>query len=115
MTEEQRRFKVLKRTSYEEQISDEKKLIVLDTFIIGLASAASIYVLSLGASSFQYLDLNTTLLDIGLGVSSTSVGAVHLKDLIQAIAKKTMLESKIEDINTELEAFENEEKRGIGK
>jgi hypothetical protein len=32
---------------------------------------------------------------------------------MQAISKKTMLEGKIDDIDTELEMFENNESRGM--
>lgn len=40
------------------------------------------------------------------------VSAYSLKGLIEVISRKTMLEGKIEDINAELEMYENEESRG---
>ncbi len=111
MTEEQKRFKVLKRTSYEEQISQENKEITKKTFLFGFSAAAAIVIFS--ASTLQNIDATTRLVDVTLGLIDTGFSVYSLKDLIQAIGKKTMLQGKIEDINTELESPENEESRGM--
>lgn len=111
MTEEQKRFKILKRTSYEEQISQENKEATKKTFLFGFSAAAAILIFS--AAAQQNIDAATKLVDVGLGLLNTGFGVYHLKGLIQAIGKKTMLQGKIEDINTELESPENEESRGM--
>ncbi len=110
MTEEQKRFKILKRESYEEQISEESKRATIKTFIMGLSSAAAL-VTFLAASKSP--DLTTKLADTGLGLLNAGYGVYHLKGLMEAISRKTMLQGKIEDINTELEMPENEESRGM--
>ena len=60
MTEEQKRFKILKRTSYEEQISQENKEATKNTFLFGLSAAAAISILS--AAAQQNIDAATKLL-----------------------------------------------------
>ena len=111
MTEEQKRFKILKGTSYEEQISQEDKEATKKTFLFGFSAAASILIFS--AAAQQNIDAATKLADVGLGLLNTGFGAYNLKGLIQAIGKKTMLQGKIEDINTELESPESEERGGM--
>ncbi len=111
MTEEQKRFKVLKRTSYEEQISQESKDITKTTFFLGLSAAVAI-MMFLSATQ-QDAGVIEKLVENGLGSFETGYSAYLLKNLMQAISKKTMLEGKIDDIDTELEMFENNESRGM--
>lgn len=111
MTEEQKRFKIQKRTSYEEQISKESKEINANTFIAGLSAAVALC--GFTKAIIVDNDMITQLLSFGIGITSTSMSACHFRDLIIAISKKTMLQSKVEDINTELETPENEESKGI--
>ena len=112
MTEEKKRFKILKRTSYEEQISQENKEATESTFHFGFSAATAI-VLFFSAAQ-QNIVAAIKLVDVGLGLLNTGFGIYHLKDLIQAICKKTMLQGKIEDINTELESPKNEETKSRG-
>lgn len=39
----------------------------------------------------------------------------ELKDMVEAISRKTVLKAKIDEINDDLEFAEEEEKRGIRK
>ena len=110
MTEEQKRFKILKRTSYEEQISKENRVAIRKTFLFGLLAAGAIGILSKGT---QQIDATTRLVDVGIGFTDTIFSVYQLNGLMQAIGKKIMLQGKIEDINTELEEPESEESRGI--
>ena len=111
MTEEQKRFKILKRTSYEEQIAQESKEATKITFSLGLSAAAAIVIFL--AASQQGVGSTARIVETGLGLLNTGIGAYELKNLMQAISKKTMLEGKIDDIDTELEMFENNESRGM--
>ena len=105
MTEEQKRFKILKRTSYEEQISHENKITTLKTISLGLSAAASLIA---AAGVVQHTYLETKLIDIALLILTTCTNAHILKGLMKSISRKTMLQGKVEDINTELEIPEEE-------
>ena len=111
MTEEERRFKIKKKESYEEQIKKECKNLNVTTYLCGLSAATSVLMIS--ATTQPNIDISTIAVDVGMAALTASLSAYHLKDLMLAISKKTMLESKIEDINTELEAPNNDENRGI--
>ena len=77
MTEEQKRFKILKRTSYEEQISQENKEATKKTFLFGFSAAAAIFIFL--AAAQQNIDVTTKLVDVGLGLLNTGFGVYHLK------------------------------------
>ena len=110
MTEEQKRFKISKRTSYEKQISTEEKCATLTAFAVGVAAAAAIINIS---SASQEVETTARLIESGVGYLFSGFGTYNLKLLIEAISRKTVLEGKVEDINTELEMPENEESRGM--
>ena len=111
MTEEQKIFKILKRTSYEEQISQESKDATKRTFIVGASAAAAFSAFTAAAS--PNADFTIMFIECIAGLASAGLGAYNLKELIEAISKKTQLQSKVEDINTELEMPENEEDKGM--
>ena len=111
MTEEQKKFKILKRTSYEEQISQESKVATNYTFLFGLSALATI--LSFSNASQQDFSSTARMVETGIGLLNTGFSAYGLKNLMQAISRKTMLEGKVEDINVELEMPEKEERRGM--
>lgn len=113
MTEEQKKFKILKRTSYEEQISQENKESTKKTFLFGLFAAAALCAFSTAACA--NVDRTLGFINIFLGSVNTGLGAYNLKGLIESISKKTKLQMKVEDINSELEMPENEESRGMRK
>ena len=108
--EEQKRFKILKRESYEHQMSEESKSATKEAFLMGLFSA---FALLFFLESTRSIDLTTKLESIGLGFFTTGYDVYHLKGLMEAISRKTMLEGKVEDISNELEMLENEESRGM--
>ena len=111
MTNEQKRFKIQKIESYEKQISEENKESVRKTFLFGLAAAAALCTFT--AAAHANTDNPLQLVNISFGLANTGLGAYHLKGLIESISRKTNLQSKVEDINSELEMPENEESRGM--
>ena len=113
MVEEQKKFKILKRTSYEEQISQESKEATKNTFLFGLAAAAALCFFTVTAH--ENTDNALRLMHMSFGLLSTGLSVYHLKGLIESISKKTNLQSKVEDINSELEMLENEESRGMSR
>ncbi len=113
MTDEQKRFKIQKKESYEEQISQENKRSTQKTFLFGLAAAAALC--NFTAVANAKVDNVLQLVNFFLGLTNTGLGAYQLKGLIESISRKTNLQSKVEDINSELEMHENEESKGMGK
>ena len=111
MTDEQKRFKIQKIESYKEQISQEDKELTKKTFLLGFTAVAAVCVF---VAAPYVTDDTLRFTDIFMGVANISFIPVHLKRLIESISKKTNLQSKIDDINNELEMSENEEKsRGM--
>lgn len=110
MTEEQKKFKILKKESYEQQISKLDKEKTTVTFLMGLSAAAALCAFPLVA---QFADSPIASVCAGIGSIYATASAHRLKELMEAISKKTMLQGKIEDINNELEMPENEESRGM--
>ncbi len=111
MTNEQKRFKIQKKESYEKQISEENKEITKKTFLFGLAAAAALCTFTAVAHAATNNTLG--LANMYFGLVNTGLGAYQLKGLIESISKKTNLQSKVEDINNELEMPKNEESRGM--
>ena len=105
MTEEQKRYKISKRTRYEEQISQENKNAIIKTFSFGFSAAAALISLS---ASLHHEYLATKIFDLVIGIFNTGYAAYHLKGLIESISKKTMFQGKVEDIDVELEIPEEE-------
>ncbi len=113
MTEEQKRFKITKRESYEEQISEENKSAVLDTFVLGCFVIGAICFL-IKCSNLEPNTIESVMYFLsGTLMSITSV--LKVRELIETISKKTLLEDKLEQINAELEIPEAEESRGMIK
>lgn len=107
MTEEEKRFKILKKESYEELKEKENKKVTKIVFWTGVTSiivVTCIYEMS----NFEISELG---LLSGIVYSAYTVG--NLKNVIEAICKKTKYESKIEDIDRELEMLEQNESRGM--
>ncbi len=99
MTDEERRFKVLKVEKYEKELSQEKILAIVSTVGLGCMALSSVMAYTIeGMSVLGYLSLGVT--------------TYNLHTMISSISKKTLLESKIDDINFELENEEKEEQRG---
>lgn len=109
MTEEEKRYKILKMTSYREQKEKENKKLTKAVFWTGVTSifvVIGIY----GMINFEIPEIGFFN---GCVYSAYTVG--NLKNVIEAICKKTMYESKIEDIDRELEMLELNEKGGMKK
>lgn len=108
MTSEQREFKIKKRTSYEEQVKDKNGTIIFGTFLTGLTAIG--VVSGLHATGSTSLEAVQQIFGFASGTIATIGCSCSLIGTIMAVSKKTMLEGKIEDINTELEMSENEAK-----
>lgn len=113
MVEESQRFQIKNKVSYEEQINEEEKVITMNTVWLGLAGAATLCCAScimpdsILAEKLLYLVCTT------FGATGFSI---TLRNLIQSISRKTMLEGKVmdEDIDRVLsEEPEMEESRGM--
>lgn len=115
MPESKKRLKILKKTSYEEQISQTNKNSIILSLCIGMAALTAIYVFSKAAGMEADKELfEKTVLELS-GVLPVSAGIFSLTQLIKMICKKTILESKVEEINDELEELANAEKAGKKK
>ena len=113
MTEKQKRYKILKRESYQEQISQEDKNAINSAIMAGFTAAGALCIFPAANSLSADTQLSMKLIEIILGILEAGFSAYNLKGLIEAICKKTMLQSKVEDINTELEMLEDKESRGM--
>ena len=107
MNEEERRFKVESIKKYNSQISTEDKKIT--GFTVATFLAANIALLCF-TSTFSFLPdkeamhyVNTFMRD-----SSLMTSILCLKNMITAISKKTLLESKIEDLREIIESYDSE-------
>lgn len=112
MTNEQRRFRIEKIDSYEQQISQEKKIAAKKTFLFGLAAAGMACAFS-GVMISSNIEATESLVNLCIGLLNAGYSAYNLKGLIEAINRKTMLQGKVEDVNFELNMPENNESRGI--
>ena len=114
MAEEQIRFKIEKRTSYEEQMETEKKNTIINAFLCG---AFGLMAIAASAAAVKSTNVSIFLTNYNLvaGILDSSIFANRLKALIESISNKTMLKDKFEDINMELEMLENEEGKGMSK
>ena len=113
MNEEQKKYKILKKESYEKNIKKEKDNATQLTAILGVSALAAIL---MGVKLVTVNDdVTTRFYEFFGSLAMASAGAFSLKGLINSIVKKTILESKIEDINSELELLELKSKRGTRK
>lgn len=109
MTEEERRYKILKKESYEELAKKERK----DGVIYGLATGMGAAALIITANQIIMSDAKSLIIGcLGVLVPGLVTGE-NLFYTISSICKKTMYESKIEDIDRELEMLELNEKGGM--
>ena len=80
--------------------------------MLGLSAILAVWMFSLAPQQDSAV---VHLCDILVGILNVFIASNCLKSLVQAIVKKTVLQGKIDDINTELELIKNEESRGITK
>lgn len=113
MTNEEKRFKVEKVEKYKKELSSENSESVRKTFLMGVSALAAAVCFS--ALTKQNADEAMRVFNIIAGPANMGFAIYHLKGMLEAISKKAVLKTKIEDINEELEFVEQEEKRGIRK
>lgn len=106
----QRRFKIKKKTDYENIVSQEEKEIVGSVWRLGVCAAALVLSVCAIVIPFDLWLRIVGLVELGIG----SIGfSAYLKRLIESISRKTMYEGKIEDINLELLMYGDEESKGM--
>ena len=105
MTEEERRYKILKKESYEKKAKYEKDNMVSQAMITGVLGVAAV----LELSGTMGVDFPNMIAGLTTGIGSS----IWLANTIRSICGLTMYESKIEDINAELEMLEQNEKGGM--
>ena len=112
---EEKRFKILKKESYEEKAEKEGKSATISAILAGVTSvlvvmtASNIPSMSIATAS----DALLTLVALGSSLATASLSATYLKETIDSLLKKSMYQSKIEDIDSELEMLEQNEKGGM--
>lgn len=107
MNEEQKRFKILKKKSYEQQISEKEEQITDSTFDVGKWAILAVISLTNADPNDYYIVMVGF---IALGTIAAMLSTKHMCILIESICEKTMLQGKVEDIVNELEMLEIEEK-----
>lgn len=107
MNEEQKRFKILKKESYEQQISEKEKQITCSIFDVGKWAAGAVVALTNADPNDYYISMLGLMV---LGGISAVLSIKHMRILIESICEKTMLQGKVEDIVNELEMLEIEKK-----
>ena len=105
MTEEEKRFKILKKESYEKSIKGERNCVIADS--LNTAIMAALAVLQLTGM------FGDDLTNIIVGTAASAGSMIWLANTINAICKKTLYEIKLEDTNRELEMLEQNESRGM--
>ena len=110
MTEQERRFKVKKIDKYEEQVTKQNR----NSYLFALASGAGALLLVVGTTygAAEGINLFWKTFDVGLSVVGAGTFGLNLKHLLDAMSRKTTLESKIDDIQDELDFEEEQEKEG---
>ena len=107
MTESEKRFKILKKTSYEEQLSREETRQILKTFLLGVfvilaISSSKVFDIALGILQTGNDDHDFIEFSTALSLLSSYLSVIEAGSLVKTIVKKTLLEDKIEDIELEL-------------
>lgn len=113
MNEEERRFKVKSIEKYNSQISTEDKKIT--RFVVATFLTANIALLCF-TSRLSFLPDTEAMHYVTsfMGKSSLMTSILCLKNMITAISKKTLLESKIEDLKEIIESYDSENKKPKG-
>jgi len=111
MNQEERSYKIGKIVKYSDELADVEKNISKSTVAFGLcaiAAALNFSLLSRDALSFEL----ETLFGLG-GPLYTGFAVSKLKELLESINRKTVLQIKIEDIQDDVnfEIFKEEESR----
>ena len=103
MNEKEKRFKISKIEEYQNNIGSEKIEIEKRTTQVFITSLLAIKFLSAAVHSAQSLkDVSLYILS-ALGGASLVLSLAALKKMVTSICKKTILESKAQDLIDELE------------
>ena len=113
MTNEEKRFKVEKVKKYEIELSRENRKSVIKTFLMGVFAIGAVVCFSYSPNQYEDEAIRTFI--ALCGPVNMASAMYSLKGMLEAISRKTVLKTKIEDINEELEFAEQEETRGIRK
>ena len=105
MTEEEKRFKILKKESYEKNAKIEGNNMIYQAMITGVLGVTAV----LELSGTMGVDFPNMIAGLTTGIGSS----IWLANTIRSMCGLTMYESKIEDINAELEMLEQNEKGGM--
>lgn len=109
MTEEERRFKILKKESYKELKEKENKKLTKAAFWTGVTSMLVV------TGIYGMINFDIPMIGLLCGIVYSVDTVSNLKNVIEAVCKKTLYEGKIEDIDRELEMLELNENRGMKK
>ncbi len=112
MTEEERRFKVVKIDKYKDQISAEDKRAIKDQWLVLFTSILAIKFYS-AKMAYPTVDSTVVILNY-LGTISWVTSLGFLKGMITAISKKTALELKAEELIEEIESYDFEDEKSKG-
>lgn len=121
MTNEEKRFKIVKVKKYEDELSKENRKAIIKTFLMAVDAilAAACFYSLVTTNIWDLANINyPTLLKLLSGIlvpAEMGLAISELKDMVEAISRKTVLKAKIDEINDDLEFAEEEEKRGIRK
>jgi len=99
MTEDQKRFKILKKESYEKRIQGYNKLEIADAVAIGIFTSFLLATANHYGNYEWSGNLATLLMMFGEGIFD----GLYIRKLINDIVAKTNLKSKVEDLTDELE------------
>lgn len=100
MTEEQKRFKILKKESYEKRIQGYNKLEIADAVAVGIFTSFLLAAANHYGNYYEWSgNFATLLMMFGEGI----IDGLYIKKLINDIVAKTNLKSKLEDLTDELE------------
>ena len=101
MSEDEKRFKILKIQKYEEKLSVEQKRTINKGILMGLATLVAVgcfFGLANAQSNTLHTLIDGILCPLGAGYS-----IYNLIGMLESMGKKTIFKDKIEDLKDELE------------
>ena len=112
MNEQERRFKVIKIEKYKNQILTEEGKIEKNSIGVLLTAIFAIDILA-KSMTCPPSDMGFYILSV-LGGTSAFGSVTFLKGMISSISKKTILESKVEDLKEEIKFYDSENRKSRG-
>ncbi len=108
---ELKRFKIEKKTSYEQDINVASRHITCSIVALGILTLGKIIINSISPVAEDGFDMAKLISSINI----VGFNAGSLSLLVKSVANKIALKVNLEQINNELEMLELEEKRGKSK